>query len=154
MKIKNLPLASLRVLLGSVFVVSGFQKLTSPYQNFAVVIEQFQILKGPAATILARTLPWAEFIAGVFFVTGFWEEIALAVLWAMNTVFIGVLIFTIKRKLAIDSCGCFGDAIKLSLPQILSLDLGFWVMFLFYFLKRRSVSPPGLDQLFAPRARR
>ena len=133
--------------MGAVFIVSGFQKLISPYQNFAAVAEKFELLKGPVLLLFARTLPWAEFVAGVFFVIGFWENISLFFLWAMNVTFVGVLISALARKLPIDTCGCFGDAIALSLPKILSLDIFLCSMFLLYFSTRHRHNPPGLDQI-------
>ena len=153
MKIKTLLLLSVRAALGAVFIVSGFQKLSSPYQNFAAVIEKFELLPGPGTVFLAQTLPWFEFIAGVFFVLGFWERISLLVLWAMNSVFLGVLASALIRKLPIDSCGCFGEAVSLSLPKILALDAGFWVLFLVYFLTARRSAVPALDRLFGAHVR-
>ena len=155
MKIKTTLLLSLRAALGAVFVVSGFQKLTTPYQNFSAVIEKFEILPSAAAAVLAQTLPWAEFVSGVFLVAGFWEPVALAVLWAMNTLFIGVLLSALLRKLPIDSCGCFGEALTLPLPKILSVDIFFWgLFFVYFFARKRSSAIPGLDQAFGTHARR
>ena len=153
MKIKTLLLLSLRAALGSLFLVSGFQKLAAPYQNFAAVIEKFEIIHGPGAQFLAQMLPWAEFTAGVFFVAGFWEPFCLSALWAMNTAFIGILISALTRKLSIDSCGCFGDAVTLSLPKILALDISLWVLFLVYFFGSRRCQAPGLDRMFGTNAR-
>ena len=154
MKIRPLLLLSLRLALGAVFAVSGFQKLIAPYQNFAAVIEKFEIIQGVPAVFLAQTLPWAEFVAGVFLMLGFWERISLAVLWAMNTVFIGVLLSALARKLPIDSCGCFGEALTMSLPKILSLDIFFFCLFFAYFFFRRRSFVPGLDQAFKTHGRR
>ena len=154
MKTRPLLLLSLRLALGAVFAVSGFQKLASPYQNFAAVIEKFEILKGANAALLAQTLPWLEFVGGVFFILGFWELFCLALLWAMNTVFLGVLAWALMRKLPIDSCGCFGEAVTLSLPKILALDISLWVFFLIYFFGRGRTRAPGLDQIFATHASR
>lgn len=133
----------LQVLLGVVFLVSGFQKLTTPYQNFAAVIEKFEILRGSSISVLAQTLPWAEFILGVFFILGLWENLAFWGLWVMNTVFIGVLVSALTRKLPIESCGCFGEAVSLSLPKILSIDVSLWFLFLIYFLTRRRKTNAG-----------
>ncbi len=143
--IKNKLLLGLRVLLGAVFVVSGFQKLTTPYQNFAAVIEKFEILHGPGVVFLAQVLPWVEFMLGVFLILGLWERLSLAGLWTMNTAFIGILASAILRKLPVQSCGCFGEALTLSLPQMLSIDLVLWGFFLIYFLKGRDLGLPGLD---------
>ena len=152
MKIRPLLLLSLRGVLGAVFAVSGFQKLASPYQNFAAVIEKFELLSAAHAALLAQTLPWAEFVAGVFLILGFWERISLFLLWFMNTVFLGVLGSALARKLPIDSCGCFGEAVTLSLPKILALDISLWVFFLIYFFGSRSGSVPGLDKYFGAHA--
>ena len=133
-----------RVGLGGLFVVSGFQKLILPAENFAAVIEKFEILSGPAAAFLSHTLPWAEFFAGVFLVVGLWTPLSLAALWLMNTVFIGVLGSALARKLPLDQCGCFGKNLSIPLPVMLGLDLFIWSAFLFLFLTRR-VPTPSLD---------
>ena len=150
---KNRLLLSLRVLLGAVFMVSGFQKLTAPYQNFAAVIEKFEILRGPAVPWLAQTLPWAEFVLGVFLIVGLWERLSLLGLWAMNTVFLAVLASAILRKLPVQSCGCFGEAASLSLPQMLGIDALLWVLFLVYFLTGLRLALPGFDRGFRPHGR-
>lgn len=149
---KKLPVLSLRVLLGAVFLVSGFQKLTTPYQNFAAVIEKFDLLPASAVPVLAQTLPWAEFILGVFLVLGLWERLSLAGLWAMNTVFIAAIVSALARKLPIESCGCFGEAVPLTLPKILALDVSLWAFFLLFFLTHRRLDLPGLDRHFRPHA--
>lgn len=133
-----------RVGLGGLFVVSGFQKLILPAENFAAVIEKFEILSGPAAAFLSHALPWAEFLAGVFLVVGLWTPLSSAALWLMNTVFIGVLASALARKLPLDQCGCFGKNLSIPLPVMLGLDLLIWMVFLFLFLTRR-VPTPSLD---------
>ena len=139
-------LLSFRILLGALFTVSGFQKLSSPYQNFSVVVEQYQIVKGPTADLVALTLPWAEFIGGVFFALGLWESVSLSVLWVLNVLFIGVLSSGLIRKLPLTDCGCFGAAISLPPPVILGLDVLFFGFFTFYFFTRREADVPGLDR--------
>jgi len=138
----------LRVVLGSIFIVSGFEKLLSPSQNFAAVIEKFEIIHGPAVTLLSVTLPWAELIAGVLFVLGLWSTAALAVLWLMNTVFVGVLASALARRLPLDQCGCFGEKLSIPLPVMLGIDAAIWVLFLLSFLLRKKTSL-SLDTSFA-----
>ena len=138
---KNRLLLSLRFFLGAVFAVSGFQKLIGPYQNFAAVIEKFEILNSSGASWMARTMPWAELVLGVFLVLGLWERLSLAGLWAMNTSFIAAIASALARKLPIQSCGCFGEAVSVPLPVTLAFDILLWALFLLYFLKGRRPDP-------------
>ena len=139
-----------RVALGAVFVVSGFQKLWMPAANFAAVIIKFEIIQGQPAAVLAQTLPWAEFIAGVFLILGLRTQLAVFILWAMNTVFIGILASAVWRKLPIQECGCFGEAISLSLPKMIAVDILLWALFLIFFLFSRRARTPSLDVLLGP----
>ena len=120
----------IRLILGGVFLFSGFLKLTQPHQNFLAVINTFQIVVGPPAEFIALTMPWVEFFLGLFLVLGLWTGISLAGLWFLNTLFVGVLASAILRKLPIENCGCFGEGMSLSIPQMLILDVCLWWVFL------------------------
>ncbi len=135
-----------RVLLGAVFIVSGFQKLTTPAVNFAAAIEKFEVVGGPSALFIAQTLPWLEFAGGVLFVLGLWTTVSGLLLWAMNSGFTLLLASSLIRKLPIEQCGCFGEAIHLSVPHMLVLDSVFWVLFLLFFAARGRERAPSLDK--------
>ncbi len=139
-------LLSLRLLLAGVFIVSGFQKLLAPYQNFAAVVEKFQVLPPETLTPFAQALPWAEFVLGVFLAVGLWESASFFALWAMNSVFIGVLASTLARKIDIGSCGCFGEAVKFTPAQILAVDAGLWALFFVFFRFGLRAGLPALDR--------
>ncbi len=134
---KSKILLVLRVIVGAVFVISGFMKLIAPYENFLAEIHEFQILEGPAAVWLAKGLPWIEFYAGLFLVLGLWPNAALIVVWALNSSFVGVVGQALARKLPIGECGCFGALVTLKPSQILALDIGIWVACLFLFIFRK-----------------
>ena len=137
-----------RVLLGSVFAVSGLMKLLQPSGQFLAAILSFEITGGFPARALAATLPWAEWVLGVFLILGLWSEWAALGLWALNSVFVVVLASVLARHLPIDHCGCFGEKFTLPVWGTLLLDLGIWgTFFLFhrYGLKSRCLS---LDKLF------
>jgi uncharacterized membrane protein YphA (DoxX/SURF4 family) len=136
-----------RILLGAVFTVSGWEKLTAPYQNFLAVIEGFRVLSGAPALVLARTLPWVEFVLGIFLLVGLWSRFSLGALWTMNTVFIGVLASAILRKLPIKECGCFGEALSLPLPAMLAVDGVLWGAFFFLWLVLGKTKLLSLDGL-------
>jgi hypothetical protein len=74
--------------------------------------------------------------AGVFVAVGFWTRSGLSALWGLNTIFIGVLVSAWARGIAIENCGCFGEALPFTASQILMVDIVLWVFcgFLFKFL--------------------
>ena len=138
----------LRILTGLLFVVSGFIKLMQPYQNFLATIQSYEILNSASAVLLARAMPWAEFIVGVFLILGLWSRISMLVLWGFNMVFIGAVGSALIRRLPIQKCGCFGDSFSLTLQQMLCLDIILWLVFMCmtaYFNYARRFS---LDQYF------
>jgi len=143
MKKTSVLLLVLRILLGAVFLVSGFQKLTVPAENFQAVIEKFEIVRGPAAMVMSHIIPWCEFVLGAFLVLGFWTDLAFASLWFLNFFLIGVVLSAILRKLPIEECGCFGQALSLSLPKIFVVDLALSALFLVFFFFGRSAGLPG-----------
>jgi hypothetical protein len=112
-----------RVVTGFLLVVSGFEKLVSPYQNFQFVIEQYQVVGGEQAAWIAKTLPWAELIAGAFFMLGLWTTAAGTAVLTMFGVFIGAVGQALVRRLPMDECGCFGELISIPLPAVLVMDL-------------------------------
>lgn len=113
----------LRIGVGLMFAVSGFEKLIGPYQNFMFVIEQYQTLQGEPAALLAQTLPWVELIAGVFFMLGLWTTVSGAAILAMFGIFLGAVGQALVRRLPMDECGCFGNLISIPLPAVFAMDL-------------------------------
>ena len=126
----NKAFGSLRVLIGILFVVSGFMKLMQPYQNFLLTVHSYEILSGPAAEWFAKTMPWAEFLLGVFLILGLWLRPVIMGLWAMNTLFIAALASAMIRKLPLEACGCFGESFSLKPNQMLWVDIGLWLLFM------------------------
>ncbi len=147
MKIPSSFFLILRVALGCVFVVSGYQKLAKPAENFAEVIRKFEVLPADLVGVAAQAFPWAEFLLGVLFVLGLWRFVSGAALWAMNVGFIGLLSSALLRDLPIDECGCFGEAVHLSMKQMLLLDTLFFAGFLIFFVFGRRVKTHSLDDI-------
>jgi uncharacterized membrane protein YphA (DoxX/SURF4 family) len=137
----------LRLALGAVFIVSGFNKLAGLPENFAAAIEKYQIVPETVIPALSQAFPWLEFLAGVLFALGLWTRASLMALWAMNTAFIFILVSAVVRKLPIEQCGCFGEAIQLSPAQMIALDTALWALFLVFFISHRRVNAPSLDKL-------
>ncbi len=120
---KNSIFLFFRLAVGALFILSGFQKLIAPYQNFLYVIESYQILPSPLIEeFLARSMPWVEFFIGVFIILGLWLGLSLRLAAVMFFMFIIILAQALIRKLPVTECGCFGEKLSLPLPAMIVLD--------------------------------
>lgn len=138
-----------RVVIGAVFVVSGFEKLIQPRENFLYVIHGYNILPHEAlAVIVATTFPWIEFLLGSFLILGLWTRIAAAGVALCNITFIIVVGQALVRKLPISECGCFGDLLKLPLAGIIVFDTAMLVITTMLFVFWRDAAFFGLDEYF------
>ncbi len=119
----------MRLLLALIFMASGFLKLIEPSANFLAVIHSYQVVTGFPARVLAEVIPWVEFIAGAFLLAGLWTRLSIAVLWVLNSFFIGIIAQAILRHLPVKDCGCFGEAfLSFTLPQALIFDTFLWAL--------------------------
>ena len=137
-----------RIGTGLLFVVSGFEKLIGPYQNFQFVIEQYRVIDGPQAAMAAQVLPWAELIAGAFFMLGLWTRISGAAVLGMFGIFLGAVGQALLRKLPLDECGCFGDLISIPLPVVFGMDLTMAALTAAGLFKRPGVRAASLDAFY------
>ena len=62
----------LRVVLGGIFIYSGYVKLAEPWQLFAAGIADYEVVPIWAAKFLAHTLPWFEVLIGLLLIAGRW----------------------------------------------------------------------------------
>ncbi len=141
-------LSILRILLGIFFVISGGEKLLSPYQNFLYVVQNYQLLPSWAEAIVAHAIPWAEFILGVFLTVGLWLRWTLKVTLVLISIFIVVVGQAMIRKLPIDECGCFGEFIHLPLYGVLLSDSILGVITVLLLFKLEKTSTLSLDRYF------
>lgn len=115
-----------RWLLAMVFIISGAQKLVSPVENFILVLHRYALVQDPdLVMIMAWTIPWIEFLTGIFLALGLWTELALI---ASGSVGVGSLIFigqAITRELSLVNCGCLGDLFQFPLKVTFALQ---WVI--------------------------
>jgi len=119
-----------RLLVGGALTLSGFMKLLSPPEEFAMAIESFKIITSYDIIMpLARLIPWAELLVGVFLLAGFLLPLAAAGAMFMHGTFAGALLSTVARGINIGDCGCFGrHGPQLAPAQMAGLDI-----FLFLF---------------------
>ena len=154
MPLKNNLFILLRALVGTLLIVSGFEKLVSPYQNFLYVLQTYALLPPLGEEFGARVWPWIEFFLGVFLVLGFWLRWVLRGAMATFAVFIFVVAQALIRHLPIDECGCFGDLISFPLPVVMTFDTALLAVTGFLYYRLRETSRFSLDQYLNDNAAR
>lgn len=135
--------------IGSIFVVSGFEKLIGPYQNFLYVIQNYSFLPLFLAEIVARLLPWVEFFLGIFLVSGLWLKWTLRAVMALLLMFMAVVVQALIRNLPIEECGCFGALISLPLPILQAFDMTIFVLTWFLSFRGKDAERCSLDRYLA-----
>lgn len=138
---KTYFLTTLRFLIGALFVWTGFQKLMSHYENFLYIVQAYEIfgknsreflyisafdesLGETLEVMFAWTLPWIEFVAGMFLIMGLWIRRTISVLGVVTFIFAVATGQALMRGLPIDQCGCFGEGLTLPLRVTFLIDVG------------------------------
>ena len=115
---------ALRIFTGGTFVFSGLVKLLEPYENFRGILAQYELIPHFLNPILAHSIPWLEFLTGVFLILGFSTGLAASLAGGLAAGFALLLAVSMLMKAGLPAhCGCFGQALALSLKQMLVLDL-------------------------------
>ena len=112
----------LRVVIGSIFIVSGLGKLLGPYQNFLYALQAYQVLPSWAEVLTAQIFPWIEFFVGIFVLLGLWTSWSLRGALVLFGVFVVIVGQALIRGLPLESCGCFGEWIHLRLQSVIIID--------------------------------
>jgi uncharacterized membrane protein YphA (DoxX/SURF4 family) len=97
-----------RVILGGVLIFAGASKTAAPVEEFAVVIESYDVLPTDAAQGAAALLPWFELALGFSLVFGYLTKPASAAAGALFGAFLLALLSTKVRGIELPNCGCFG----------------------------------------------
>ena len=114
----------LRILIGVMFIVSGFEKLISPYQNFLYVVQGYELFPAFLENVAAYVMPWVGLFLGAFLLLSLWVKWALRAALVLTGMFIFIVAQAIIRGLPIIECGCFGDFISVPLYGVLIFDAG------------------------------
>jgi uncharacterized membrane protein YphA (DoxX/SURF4 family) len=139
----------LRVMVASVFIVSGTEKLLQPSQNFLYVIQGYQIFPWLIVErMVAVVFPWIELFLGVLLMLGLWLRVTLSGLWLCTLTFILLVGQAQIRLLPISSCGCFGDLVKLPLPVVMTFDSDMLLIITLLFSSLAKTSFLSLDRYF------
>ena len=107
----------LRLVLGAVFIFSGFTKAIDPWGGYYKIIEYCHAYGFQSLTSVALALSFAlaaiEFMFGMFVLTGAYRRGATALLIGMMAVMLPLTLdLAITNR--VPHCGCFGEAIVVS----------------------------------------
>ncbi|MDE2238033.1 MAG: DoxX family membrane protein [Elusimicrobia bacterium] len=111
-----------RVLVGGVLIAAGASKRAKPPEEFAVVIEAYDIAPQDSVQSLSVLLPWAELLVGFSLLFGFLTPAASAAAAAMFSGFLLALLSTKFRHIPLPDCGCFGQGLHLPTTVTIALD--------------------------------
>ena len=120
----------LRILVGLLFLYSGYQKIIEPSANFEAVILAYGIFPETMVSIIVFIMPWLEFILGGFLFLGYAPRVSGFIMALFSFVFIISLVYSrIKTGVFPLDCGCFGEGpLHFSTEQMLLVDLfGTWL---------------------------
>ena len=112
-----------RLAIGGVLIVAGASKLSAPPEEFAVVIESYELVSPDAAQTLAAFMPWCELILGFALILGYFTSAASAAAGAMLATFVGAIVSTKARGIDLPNCGCFGGSFHPKPTETLAMDL-------------------------------
>jgi len=124
-----------RLVLGATFVYASLKKIPHPEQ-FAKIVYNYKILPSFLINIFAVTLPWVEFLAGLFLILGIFTESASFLISSLLVIFVVAISLNIFIRGVDLNCGCFStnpagkkEGISLLFRDFLFLFMGLMVFF-------------------------
>jgi len=133
-----------RIIIGSVFIFSGFVKGIDPFGSTYKFLDYFSAFGmhflNSLAFPFALLLPAAEFLIGISVLLG-WKHRTGAWLALLFLVFFTVLTFILALTNPVTDCGCFGDAVKLTNWQTFIKNVILLPPMIFIFCYRKKQQP-------------
>ena len=141
-----------RVLVGGLFIFSGFIKANDPLGFSYKLEEYFEVFKGDTGLGLFESmahmaLPFAilicfsEMALGVMLLVGFKRELTLWLLFA-QIAFFTFLTFYSACYNKVTHCGCFGDFLKLRPWESFWKDVALMILITLLFAGKENINPP------------
>ena len=124
-----------RLIAGIVFVYASYDKLLHP-QAFLKIVHNYRILPHSLEAMFALTLPWMEFLVGLFLILGLFTEASALLNCGLLVMFLVAIPSALLRHIDIN-CGCFSTTHSVKI----GMDLVYRDILLLI---------PGLLILFAP----
>jgi hypothetical protein len=111
-----------RLAAGAALAAAGFRKLSAPWQEFAAALEAYRLFPDGALFPIARTLPWIEYLLGLYLLAGLWMRQTAPAALALFGAFVAVLGTSLARGVDLASCGCLGGGWPLPPAAVLAVD--------------------------------
>jgi uncharacterized membrane protein YphA (DoxX/SURF4 family) len=131
-----------RIILGALFIFSGFVKALDPLGSAYKFADYFQAFNlgflDSISLILAIFLAAFELVLGLVLLLGYQKKITYWVLFFFMS-FFTVLTFILALTNPVTDCGCFGDAIIMTNWQTFFKNLVFMIFVLLLFGSRSKV---------------
>jgi len=135
-----------RIILGVVFIFSGFVKAVDPLGSAYKFADYFTAFKLGFLEFLALPmgvfLSAFELILGITLILGYRKKIVYAVTFWFMVFFTG-LTFILALFNPVSDCGCFGDALILTNWQTFLKNVGLMVFVLILWVPRKKLAPGG-----------
>ncbi|MDE5750833.1 MAG: DoxX family protein, partial [Duncaniella sp.] len=117
---------TLRILVGAVFVLSGFVKGVDPWGSVIKIGEYFTVwgipVPGAVVTFCAFLLAGYEFVWGLLLMLGCYRRASVWLLTLQMAVMLPLTLYILIAD-PVEDCGCFGDFIILSNAATFSKNL-------------------------------
>ena len=98
-------ITALRLMLGALFILSGYEKLID-LKFFGLVIAEYQILPSLLIPAVALLVSLCELLCGIMLLLDLFSRISSSVMLCMMAIFIAAITNNLIRGLDHD-CGCF-----------------------------------------------
>lgn len=140
----DIPLAFSRLLVGGLFLFSGFVKAVDPLGT-AYKIDDYLIEMG-LSTLMVLSLPLSlvmvvgEFTLGMLLLLGVWRKGTLRLI-ALFLLFFTPLSLWIALTNPVEDCGCFGDAFHISNWDTFYKNLLLLAAMLLLYMKQGKITP-------------
>ncbi|WP_396600341.1 BT_3928 family protein [Algibacter sp. R77976] len=139
-------IAIVRIIVGVLFIISGFVKLVDPI-GFSIKLSEYFSEEVLNLTFLEPFVLWFalfvviyEILLGVFLLIGYKPKLTAWGLLLMILFFTFLTFYTAYFNKVTD-CGCFGDAVKLSPWETFAKDVALLVMILILFAGIKHIKP-------------
>jgi putative oxidoreductase len=98
-------LATFKVLLGALFLLSSISKIQNP-AKFMDAIEAYKLLPAVMIHPMAIIIPWLQIICGLFFIFDIYAQSTAFILSGLLVVYTAAIAQAFARGMSMD-CGCF-----------------------------------------------